>query len=391
MTTNDDKQTLWDDDIVSLTQSLVRIDSSSPESGGPGERAIAEYVKAWLEERDIETHWIEPIPGRPSVVGVVRGSGGGKSLMLNGHLDTVTLDSYEGDPLSGVIQDGNIYGRGAADMKSGLACAMVTLARARNLRLKGDVMLAAVADEEMDSIGTEQIIEAGWRADAAIIAEPTEMAIIHSHKGYALFEVDIHGVAAHGSRPDLGVDAICKAGYFLVELDRCAQELHEQAQLYTKGINAVGNIHCGIIQGGGEINSYPDHCTVSIERRTVGAETAEMVEEQLRSILNRLAATVADFRFDLRMTFQRSPFYIAPDHSFVDLVGKHAKLVTGESPVIRAETYWTDMALLADVGIPGVVWGPNGFGLHAKTEWVEIRSLHQLTESFVAIAADFCG
>ncbi len=113
------------EDPALLTQRLVQINSANPLLGsvpGPGEKKIAEYIKAWLEHRNIETHWIEVTPGRPSIVGVVRGSGGGKSLMLNGHIDTVTIMGYDGDPLSGERRDGKIYGRGSSDMKGGCGC-----------------------------------------------------------------------------------------------------------------------------------------------------------------------------------------------------------------------------------------------------------------------------
>jgi acetylornithine deacetylase/succinyl-diaminopimelate desuccinylase family protein len=381
------------EDAVALTQTLVSIDSSNPELGsipGPGETSIARYVSAWLEHRNIETHWIEPTPGRPSVVGVVRGSGGGNSLMFNGHLDTVTLLGYDNDPLSGKSVDGNIYGRGSADMKSGLAAAMVALASAKRSNLAGDVILAAVADEEAESIGTEDVLKAGWRADAAIVPEPTEMAIITTHKGFALFEVDIYGLAAHGSRPDLGVDAICKAGYFLVELDRHAQELQSGPGVGSRPGADLMNIHAGTIKGGEEVSSYPARCTISIERRTVAGETPETVRKQLLHILERLAATVPDFKFDIRTGLSRPPYNIAHDDPFVNLVVQHATKCMGAAPAIRGEAYWTDMALLAEVGVPGLIWGPKGYGLHSKNEWVQIDSVRQLTEAFKAIVADFC-
>lgn len=380
------------DDVIELTQTLVGIDSSNPDFGsipGPGETTIAHYIIAWLQHRDIQYHWIEPTPGRPSVVGVARGSGGGKSLMFNGHIDTVTLLGYNGDPLDPVISDGNLYGRGSADMKSGLAAGMVAISNAKGMNLRGDVILAAVADEESESVGTEQLLEAGWRADAAIIAEPTQMALINKHKGFALFQVDIHGVASHGSRADLGIDAICKAGYFLVELDRHAQELRKR---FAEGEpeTAAPNIHAGVIKGGEEIASYPACCTISIERRTVAGETAETVRLELLSILENLAATVPDFKFDLQSTFSRAPYYTPREDEFVQLAAKHAAQTMGETPEIRGETYWTDMALLGEAGIPGLIWGPKGYGLHAKTEWVEVESVRQLAKAFVAVEADFC-
>lgn len=382
------------DDVITLAQTLVQIDSSNPDFGstpGPGETAIAKYVTAWLQHRDVETHWLEPTPGRPSVIGVVRGSGGGKSLMFNGHLDTVTNLGYNGDPLSGEIVDGNMYGRGTADMKSGLAACMLAVASARsNKKLRGDVILAAVADEESESVGTEQVLKAGWRADAAIVAEPTNMALINTHKGFALLEVDIHGVACHGSRADLGVDAICKAGYFLVELDRHAQELQQRFGADEKPETGAPNIHAGVIKGGEEIASYPALCSIFIERRIIAGETAETVRRELLAILEKLAATVPDFKFDLRSTFSRAPYFIPRDHEFVDLVSRHAAHATGEKPAINGETYWTDMALMDEVGIPGLIWGPKGYGLHAKTEWVEVESVRQLAAAFVDITHDFC-
>ncbi|OJD17949.1 hypothetical protein AJ78_01980 [Emergomyces pasteurianus Ep9510] len=391
-TKNDIPKDVASDDVIELTQTLVQIDSSNPDFGsipGPGEISIAQYITAWLQHRDIECHWIEPTPGRPSIVGVARGSGGGKSLMFNGHMDTVTLIGYNGDPLNAIISDGNLYGRGTADMKSGLAAGMVAIANAKGMSLRGDVILAAVADEESESLGTEQLLQAGWLADAAIIAEPTEMALINKHKGFALFQVDIHGLAAHGSRADLGVDAICKAGYFLVELDRHAEELRNRFD-GGEPESAAPNIHAGVIRGGEEIASYPACCTISIERRTVAGETAESVRLELLSILDKLAATVPGFKFDLRLTFSRAPYFIPREDEFVQLVAKHAALATKENPRIKGETYWTDMALLGEAGIPGLIWGPKGHGLHAKTEWVEIESVRQLAAAFVAVVAAFC-
>ncbi|OJD25022.1 hypothetical protein ACJ73_03613 [Blastomyces percursus] len=312
------------------------------------------------DNRNIEYHWIEPTAGRPSVVGIARGSGGGNSLMFNGHMDTVALVGYNGDPLNPLISDGNIYGRGSADMKSGLAAGMVAVANAKGMNLRGDVILAAVTDEESESLGTEQLLQAGWRADAAIIARPTEMALINKNKGFALFQVDIHGVASHGFRADLGVDAICKAGYFLVELDRHARELRKRFDDGEPETSAP-NIHAGVIRGSEEIASYP-----------------------------ALSATIPGFKFDLRSNFSRAPYFIRWEDELVQLVAKHAARVTGETHQIKSETYWTDKALLGEAGIPGLIWGPKGHGLQAKTEWVEVESVRQLVESFVAVAADFC-
>ncbi|KAL6806928.1 peptidase M20 [Trichoderma sp. SZMC 28013] len=379
------------DDPVELTQTLVRINSANPSMGsvpGPGETAVARYITAWLEHRDIETHWIEPTPGRPSVVGIVHGSGGGKNLMLNGHIDTVTLVGYEGDPLSGDIIDGKLYGRGAADMKCGIAAAMVTLASAKQQGLRGDVIFTGVADEEFESIGTQQVLEAGWTADGAIVSEPTSMDILYAHKGFVWFEVDIHGLASHGSRYDLGIDAICKAGYFLVELDRHATNLTAQT---GDSVLGPGSIHASIINGGEEVSSYPAFTQIQLERRTVNGETPETVKKELENILDGLVETVPNFKYNLRTTFHRSSFKAALDHPFSQLVRKHVSITLGEEPVISGAPYWTDCALLADAGIPSLLWGPKGEGLHGKLEYADVESIKQVTETLTAIAVEFCS
>lgn len=380
-------------DTIELTQTLVQINSANPDGGtvtaGPGEREVAEYIAAWFQHRDIETHWIEPTPGRPSVVGVVRGSGGGKSMMLNGHIDTVTLAGYEGDALSGEIKDGKLYGRGAADMKSGLAAALVATAKAKELGgLRGDVIFAGVADEEALSLGTEQLLAAGWRADGAVISEPSDLEMVTAHKGFSWLEVDIYGVAAHGSMPKLGVDAIAKAGYFLVELDKLATQLDNEPAHSSTGRSSV---HASIIKGGEEPASYPARCTITIEYRTIKGETPDSVQDQVKDILERLAKDVKDFSYDIRTTFSRSPFEISADHAFVSLVQRHIEVVTERKIQPVAGSYWTDCALLADEGIPVLLFGPVGHGLHGKEEWADVDSIRKTTDTLISVIKEFCG
>ncbi|KAI8954334.1 tryptophan synthase beta subunit-like PLP-dependent enzyme [Xylaria longipes] len=369
------------DDAIALTQILVHIgsvNSTLVPGPGSGETAIARYIKAWLEHRDIESHWIEP----------TKGKGGGKSLMFNGHIDTVTLSGYDGDPLSGHIEDGKLYGRGAADMKCGIAAALVALASVKGLGLSGDVIFAGVADEEAESKGTEDILRAGWRADAAVVSEPTNLEIYHAHKGFVWLEVDIFGLAAHGSRPDLGIDAIIKAGYFLVELDKYAGGLKEWAPDSPVGPPSV---HASIIKGGEEVSSYPALCSVSIERRTVAGETPGTVEQEVRSILEKLKDTVPDFKFDIRTTFSRPSFSIPTDNPFVLTTTDAVRQSLGTKPVLRGGGFWADSALLSAEGISTLIWGPRGDGLHAKEELVYVDSITCVADTLSTIATRYCG
>ncbi|KAF5980396.1 diaminopropionate ammonia-lyase [Fusarium bulbicola] len=377
-------------DPVVLTQTLVQINSASPDLGsvpGPGETAIARYVAAWLEHRDLETHWVEYTKGRPSVVGVVRGSGGGKSVMFNGHLDTVTIMGYDDDPLSGKIVDGRLYGRGSADMKGGVAAGMIALANTKNLGLRGDVIFTGVADEESLSKGTEDILRAGWRADAAVVSESTNLEINHAHKGYCHIEIKVYGLAAHGSRADLGIDAIVNAGHFLVEFGKYAKKLQEGHGDETLG---TGTAHASVIDGGEEASSYPAQCTIIAERRTIPGETNEVVQKEFDNIIAKVAKEVTDFKAEANIFFSRPPQFTAADHPFTKLVSSIVGSVTGKDAVIAGAPFWTDCALLAEKGIVPLLWGPKGEGFHGKEEFVHIESIEQVAEGLTSIATEFC-
>ena len=277
------------DDPIELLKRLVAIDSVNPDlvPGGAGEKAIGDFCGAWLGERGFEVHRLEEHPGRPSIVGVAKGSGGGRSLMFNGHYDTVTLAGYDGDPLTpNVDADGKLYGRGSFDMKGGVAAMMVAAARAKARNLRGDILVACVADEEYASFGTEEVVR-HFRADAAIVTEPSHLELTVAHKGFAWFEVIVEGRAAHGSRPDLGIDAIAKAGKFLVALEAYDRRMRADP---THAILKSGSVHASMIDGGAEWSSYPARCRISLERRTIPGETPRSVQRELEAIVDAIAA-----------------------------------------------------------------------------------------------------
>lgn len=369
---------------------LIAIDSVNPDlvPGGAGETAIAGFCAGWLAARGFEIHRLEKRPGRPSIVALARGTGGGRSLMLNGHLDTVSLAGYAGDPLDPRICDGKIFGRGAFDMKGGIAAMMTAAARAVAAGpLRGDVLVACVADEEHASFGTEEVLES-FTADAAIVTEPSHLQVTLAHKGFAWFDVVIEGRAAHGSRPELGVDAIAKAGHFLVAVEEWGRRL---AQAPPHPLLGAGTVHASVIHGGEEASTYPARCTVTIERRTVPGENAETVQAELTAILDDLAATVPGFRHRLLPRLHREPFEADPGWPIARAVLHHAEQVLGRPPTIRAEPFWTDCALLDRAGIPCVLIGADGDGAHADTEWADLASLNRLTAILAATIADFCS
>jgi acetylornithine deacetylase len=276
-------------------------------------------------------------------------------------------------PFEARLADGRLYGRGAYDMKGAVAAAMDATARAAELGLAGDVVLTAVADEELASVGTVAVLD-GVRADAAIVVEPTELRLAVAHKGFVGFEIETHGVAAHGSRPHLGVDAIARMGPVLIALDSLAQRLTSFSRHPLVGPPSA---HASLIEGGQEFSSYPARCLLTGERRTVPGETAADVEQELRSV----AAEA-----DLRLTVSRDPFEIPPDHPFVRLVSR----VSGDADPVGL-SYWADSGLLDAAGIPTVLFGPQGEGAHAEVEWVDVESLERVRDVALAVAVEWCG
>ncbi|GFF35457.1 putative diaminopropionate ammonia-lyase [Aspergillus udagawae] len=382
------------EDVVGLTQALTQIDSSNPTlsvADGVGETEIAHYLAAWFAHRGIEYHRVEPVAGRPSIVGVLRGSGGGQSLMFNGHIDTVSLTSYEHDPLSGQLGERQgkpvIFGRGSLDMKGGLAAALAALAaiKASGRTLRGDVIVAAVSDEEDASQGTRDIIAAGWRADAAVVPEPTMGAIAVAHKGFVWVEVDILGVAAHGSDPQAGQDAILHAGWFLQSLEQY------QTRLPIDDTLGQASLHCGLVKGGQEPSSYPERCTITIEFRTIPAQSNKSILGDMNALLSDIAKEKPRFRYaPPRLTVSRPTQKLSADHPLVQKTIACAAEVLGARPEVVSVPFWCDAALLSEVGVPAIVYGPSGAGLHSKEEWVEVDSLQRMSRVFEKLIQEFC-
>jgi acetylornithine deacetylase len=376
-------------DPIALLQQLVAIDSVNPDlvPGAAGESRIAEFCGDWLASHGFEVVRLEGVKGRPSVVGIRRGGGGGRSLLLLGHTDTVSLAGYDGDPLAPIARDGRIYGRGAYDMKSGLAAIMVAAARAARAGLAGDVLVAAVADEEFGSIGTEEVV-GRFSADAAIVTEPTELELTLAHRGFAWFELELTGRAAHGSMPERGVDAILHAGLVLDALDRLRRALQDRPAhpLLGRGAVRVAKIH-----GGEDAATVAARCRLTIERRMVPGETPAVIEAELRGLLDGLAASVPDFRYSLERLVARSAFEADGAWPIVTTLTRRAEEVLGRAPRVRGEPFWTDAGLIADAGIPCLLFGVAGGGAHAATEWVDLASLRQVIDVLTATIGDFCG
>jgi acetylornithine deacetylase len=374
--------------VESLVSQLVAIDSINPDlvPGGAGEANIARFVATWLEEMGFEVELDEPVAGRPSVVGIARGSGGGRSLMLNAHMDTVGVTGMQ-HPHEPRVEGNRLYGRGGYDMKGGLAAIMLAAAQAKQRGLRGDLMVTAVSDEEFASIGTDSVVKR-WHADAAIVTEATALELCLAHKGFVWLEVEVTGKAAHGSRPDLGVDAIVKMGKVLVGLEQLQQTLESRPAHPLLG---HGSLHASLMSGGQELSSYPERCVLGIERRTLPEETPEMVLAELQRILEPLAAADPTFVATARVTLARDGLEVPADAAIVQAVRGAATTVLGAEPKTFGAAWWMDSAILGASGIPTVIFGPTGEGAHAVVEWVDLDSVQRCVEVLVEAATTFCG
>ena len=377
-------------ELKTLLTDLVAIDSVNPDlvPGGAGEGRLAEFIANWGRAAGLAVRVQNAGPGRPNVILIARGSGGGKSLMLNAHTDVVGVSEMEA-PFTPDIRNERMYGRGAYDMKSGLAACMLAVKAARDLSLAGDVILSAVVDEEYGSIGAEALLAEWerWPADAVLIAEPTELAISIAHRGFVWLEIETFGVAAHGSRPHLGIDAIAKMGKVLVALDAHDRVMRAHP---SHALLGSGSLHASLISGGEEISMYPAHCQLQVERRTIPGETMETVAAETQTILDEISASDPQFNATVKATFSRGSFSIDAAHPLVSGLRRAAEARLGRDVPLIGSSWWMDAALFAEKDIPTVVLGPTGAGAHSREEWVDLASVAQCRDIYLELIADFC-
>ncbi len=370
--------------------SLVRINSVNPKfsGGSTDESAIAAHLGGILRALGMDVTLYDAAPRRTSVVGRLRGTGGGPSLMLYGHIDTVGIEGMKA-PLSGRSREGRLYGRGSYDMKGGVAAciaAVKAIVDAGNA-LAGDVVFVGAADEEVASIGMSEVLK-HVRTDAAIVTESTELQLCLAHKGFCWMEVEVEGRAAHGSRFEEGIDANMAMGRFLGRLDSLERELRRRT---PHGLVGPPSLHAAVILGGTGTSTYAAHCRLEIERRTIPGETEAGALAEIQEILDTLADEDSTFRARVRPLLSRGSFEARRESAIVDRVYAAATKVLGAPPNIIGEPYWMDAALLADEGIETVVIGPAGAGAHAAKEWVDLASVESVAAILARTASSFCA
>jgi len=375
------------DPAIKLLRELVAVNSVNPTlvRGAPGEQDIADLIAAEMRRGGLDVSIETVTHGRPNVVGVLEAGARGRTLMFCGHTDTVGVTGMI-DPFTPVERDGRLYGRGAQDMKGGVA-AMISAATSiaqRGDLASGRLVVACVVDEEHSSIGADALVKS-WRADGAIVTEPTDLQIAVGHKGFAWVNIVVEGKAAHGSRPADGQDAILRLGRVLVRLEALDRALQARPPHPLVG---TGSLHASIIDGGHELSSYPDRASLQMERRTLPSEDEATALHEVQQILDALAADDGTFRAEATAVFSRPAYEIAADHELPGMLSA-ALAYAGGQPRVAGASFWTDAAVLGHAGIPSILFGPGGAGLHSTEEYVNVADVIVCRDALVELARRF--
>jgi acetylornithine deacetylase len=374
-----------------LAATLIEFDSRNPSlvPDAPGEHQVALFLAGILEEWGFRVELQEVVSGRSNLIARAgRSLASARSLMLNGHLDVVGVERMTHAPFSPDIVDGNMYGRGSADMKGGIAAMCIAARDAVQRGIDGEVIIAAVIDEEYESLGTRALIASGIRADAAVITEPTRLALCPAHRGFVWVRLDVRGRAAHGSRYDLGVDAITHAALIIAELDRMQRRSMPRR---THPLLGRASLHASLISGGSGISTYPELCTVEIERRTLPGETERTFLDELASATAMVRNTHPELDVDITVTTSQ----LASD------VSREAPVMLAMLDALQQErlprrveglSAWTDAALLNEAGIPAICFGPGDIALaHSATEYLPLAELDAATRVLTHFVDSWCN
>jgi acetylornithine deacetylase len=375
-------------DAVALARALIQIDSRNPTLApdSPGEGDCARTLASVLDDWGFSVQLMESVPGRPNVVARI-GPSDAPALMLNGHLDVVGVEGMIHNPFSAQLRGDRIYGRGSADMKGGVAAMCAAAAKGAQADSSRQILVTAVVDEEYESLGMRALLADGIRADAAIITEPTRLAICPAHRGFVWMDIVVTGRAAHGSRYDIGVDAITHAGLLLAQLEKLerTRESGPRHQLLGRG-----SLHASKIQGGVGMSTYPELCNLAIERRTLPGETSEKALGEIRDAFVRVRSEHPQFAARVTLNTAQLPSDVPLDSPIVKRL-RGALEREGVPVKIEGLSAWTDAAPLNEAGIPTICFGPGDIALaHAAEEFVPIEEIEVATRVLTRVVREWC-
>ena len=381
------------DEVISVLKDLVSIGSVNPDiEKGHGEIDVAKYIAEYCEKAGLKVETQDVADGRFNVIATLKGSQPGKTLMLNGHMDTVGIRNMSIDPFKPFIENGRFHGRGASDMKGSIAAMMVAskALSESGASMKGNLVISTVAGEEYDNAGTKKMIDDpryARIADAVIVGEPTSLTLAIAHKGFALTEFTIRGRASHGSVPEAGIDAIEKTARIVLAIEALKREYAAKKH----ALLGSPKIHTSIIKGGREWSVIPDQCTLKVEARTIPKHEAKEVHRDLNRIIHRLASKDRDLKASVNLlysgksleTSKNDPLVLGLESAFTRIKKRKPKLV--------GMPYYTEASLFAEaLRVPACLMGAGDIRqAHAADEYVRVNEVHELSMIYAEAAQGF--
>lgn len=389
----------WEDLLAEMVRTPSHPGVPRQESG------VVAVMARWLEAHGVEVERSDAAPGRPNLTARIDCGGRGKRLLLCSHTDTVSpsedlvtpIHARSSGPFSAEVRDGLLHGRGAADAKgplAAMAAALVAL-RTSGALPGGGVTLAAVADEEMESLGAERLVRSGVEADGAIVGEPTENRLALGHRGLEWLELEFRGRASHGGTPRKGVNAILAAARFIALAN---ERLVSGFEARAHPLVGPPTINFGMIRGGDGPSTVPAACVVTAARRSVPGESYDSIVKELRDLLDPVEAEFAGLSVEVRRaeggmaTMEHLPAMIGEDHALARAVDEACAKVRGRREPSISFPAWSDASLLSNFGqIPCIVLGPGDLALaHSAAESVPLAEVAEAARIYAAAAQEFC-
>jgi acetylornithine deacetylase len=384
------KSTLNPEALFATLSDLVAINSVNPQyPGGPGEGALAEYVADYFRKNFIPFELQSVSEGRSNVIARLEGRPGGRTLVLEAHMDTASELGMRRDPFKQVREGNRLYGRGSCDTKGGLAAMMhaLKILRQAGVPPEASVLLVAAVDEEYSFRGVAKFLEKGIHADGAIVAEPTGLETVVASKGALRWRLKTRGRAAHSSKPHLGVNAVTRMAKVLTAME---EEFPAAFQQQRHPLLGSPTLNVGIIRGGVQVNQVPDSCTIEIDRRTLPGETKESVWKEFESLLANLRDR--DSELDVEMEppmIEDYPLETKPSERIVQVASKISQELVGHSRIMGVP-YGSDASKFGRAGVPSIILGPGSIDqAHAADEYVELDQVALATEFYARIILEF--
>ena len=382
---SDIKSKIKEEEITNLAQELIKI----PSDETAGEKEVCEYLESYLKSLGMKVRLQEVLPNRPNIIAEVIGDEVGKSIMFNGHVDTVPIGDikkWSMDPYSAIIKDNKLFGRGSTDMKGAIASMIIAMKFIMNNveKFNGKIIFTGVMAEETTGLGTQKIVEENIKTDMAVVGEPSDEKIYRAHKGTMWFNLSTYGKLEHSSESNSeSNNAIINMMKLIMEINEISKELE------TIENNLVGHpsINIGLIDGGTKQDMIADSCRISIDRRTLPEEKTEEVLDKLRIRLDGLRSLDDRLTFDLEIDTIREAVEVAESEQIVQEVKNALNKVINKNPTISGMKATTDMSILVNQGnIPSVIYGP-GFIKQAHTvdEFIEVKRLVESSQVYAEI------